>query len=60
MEIEDDLKQQLLFALSFHSVIIRLRESLKYGAIEAAKKITYLKMMQVNEKVREIKKRMSS
>ena len=25
MEIEDDLKQQLLFALSFHSVIIRLR-----------------------------------
>jgi hypothetical protein len=52
MEIEDDLKQQLLFALSFHSVIIRLREDLKYGAIEAAKKINYLKMMQVNNKVR--------
>jgi len=50
------LKQQLLFALSFHSVIIRLREDLKFGAIEAAKKITYLKMMQVNTKVREIKK----
>jgi len=25
MEIEDDLKKELLFAMSFHSVIIRLR-----------------------------------
>ena len=33
MEIPDELKEQLLFALSFHSVIIRLREDLKYGAI---------------------------
>ena len=56
MEIEDELKQDLLFALSFHSVIIRLREDLKYGAIEAAKKISYLRMMQVTSKIKEIKK----
>ena len=56
MEIPDELKEQLLFALSFHSVIIRLREDLKYGAIEAAKKISYLRMMQVTSKIREIKK----
>lgn len=56
MEIPDDLKEQLLFALSFHSVIIRLREDLKYGAIEAAKKISYLRMMQVTSKIREIKR----
>ena len=54
-EIPDDLKEQLLFALSFHSVIIKLREDLKYGAIEAAKKISYLRMMQVTNKIREIK-----
>lgn len=44
-----------MFALSFHSVIIKLREDLKYGAIEAAKKISYLRMMQVTNKIREIK-----
>ena len=52
MEIDDDLKKDLLFALSFHSVIIKLREDLKFGAIEAAKKITYLRMMQVTAKIR--------
>ena len=46
----------MLFALSFHSVIIKLREDLKYGAIEAAKKISYLRMMQVTYKIREIKR----
>jgi hypothetical protein len=55
MEIEDDLKKELLFALSFHSVIIRLREDLQGGAIEAAKKISYLRMMQVTTKIKEIK-----
>lgn len=55
MEIEDDLKKELLFALSFHSVIIRLREDLQWGAIEAAKKISYLRMMQVTTKIKEIK-----
>ena len=37
-------------------MIIQLREDLQYGAIEAAKKISYLRMMQVNTKIREIKK----
>lgn len=37
-------------------MIIKLREDLKYGAIEAAKKISYLRMMQVTTKIREIKK----
>ena len=55
MEIEDDLKRQLLFAISFHSVIIRLREDLQWGAIEAAKKVSYLRMMQVTSKIKEIK-----
>jgi hypothetical protein len=55
MEIEDDLKRDLLFAMSFHSVIIRLREDLQWGAIEAAKKINYLRMMQVTNKIKEIK-----
>jgi hypothetical protein len=55
MEIEDDLKKELLFAMSFHSVIIRLREDLQWGAIEAAKKINYLRMMQVTMKIKEIK-----
>ena len=30
-EIEDDLKKKVLFALSFHSKIIDLREDLKWG-----------------------------
>ena len=46
-EIEDDLKKDVLFALSFHSVIINLREDLKWGAIEAAKKVDYFRMMKV-------------
>ena len=56
MEIEDELKKDLLFALSFHSVIIRLREDLKFGAMEAMKKIGYLRMMQVTTKIKEIKR----
>jgi hypothetical protein len=52
MEIDDVLKKELLFALSFHSVIIRLREDLQWGAIEAAKKISYLRMMQVTSKIK--------
>ena len=54
-EIDDDLKKDVLFALSFHSVIINLREDLKWGAIEAAKKIDYFRMMKVTEKIFEIK-----
>ncbi len=41
--------------MSFHSVIIKLREDLQWGAIEAAKKIGYLRMMQVTTKIKEIK-----
>lgn len=55
MEIDNDLKKDLLFALSFHSKIIELREDLKFGATEAAKKVTYIRMMRVTEKIREIK-----
>jgi hypothetical protein len=34
-EIKDDLKKKVLFALSFHSKIIDLREDLKWGPFEA-------------------------
>lgn len=54
-EIEDDLKKQCLFALSFHSKIIDLREDLKWGYQESSEKITYIRMMQVTEKIKEIK-----
>ena len=52
MEIDNDLKKDLLFALSFHSKIIELREDLKFGATEAVKKVTYIRMMRVTEKIR--------
>ena len=55
MEIDDELKKDLLFALSFHSKIIELREDLRFGASEAVKKISYLRMMRVTDKIREIK-----
>lgn len=45
----------MLFALSFHSKIIDLREDLKWGPEEAEKKISYFRMMQVTEKIKEIK-----
>lgn len=54
-EIEDDLKKQCLFALSFHSKIIDLREDLKWGYQESSQKITYIRMMQVTEKIKQIK-----
>lgn len=54
-EIEDELKSQCLFALSFHSRIIDLREDLKWGYQESSKKISYIRMMQVTEKIKEIK-----
>lgn len=34
-EIEDNLKQEVLFALSFHSRLIELREDLKWGAVKS-------------------------
>lgn len=46
-EIEDGLKKELLFALSFHSTIINLREDLKWGATDAMKKVSYIRMMKV-------------
>jgi hypothetical protein len=54
-EIEDDLKKQVLFALSFHSKIIDLREDLKWGHQESGESIKYIRMMQVTEKIKEIK-----
>ena len=52
-EIEDTLKKKVLFALSFHSKIIDLREDLKWGPSEKAeKKISYQRMMQVTDKVK--------
>ena len=45
----------MLFALSFHSKIIDLREDLKEDYIESEKKIEYLRIMQVTEKIKEIK-----
>lgn len=54
-QIDDQLKKDVLFALSFHSVIINLREDLKWGAIEAGKKIDYFRMMKVTEKIFQIK-----
>lgn len=46
-EIDNDLKSEVLFALSFHSRLINLREDLKWGAEESEKKVTYLRMMQI-------------
>jgi hypothetical protein len=40
--------------LSFHSTIINLREDLKWGATDAMKKVSYLRMMKVTEKIAEI------
>lgn len=51
-EIEDNLKKKVLFALSFHSKIIDLREDLKWGPEEAEKKVSYFRMMQVTEKIK--------
>ena len=45
----------MLFALSFHSKIIDLRDDLKEGYKESMKKISYIRMMQVTEKIKEIK-----
>jgi hypothetical protein len=49
------LKKEVLFALSFHSKIIDLREDLKWGPKKSEDKIKYKRMMQVNEKIKEIK-----
>ena len=53
-EIDDDLKKELLFALSFHSKIIELREDLKWGATQAMKRVNYIRMMKTTEKIKEI------
>jgi hypothetical protein len=42
----------VLFALSFHSKIIDLREDLKWGPEESEKKISYLRMMLMTEKIK--------
>lgn len=55
LEIDTNLKKQVLFALSFHSKIIDLREDLKWGHQESEDKISYIRMMQVTEKIKEIK-----
>ena len=49
------MKKEVLFALSFHSKIIDLREDLKWGPKKSEDKIKYKRMMQVNEKIKEIK-----
>lgn len=54
-EIDDELKSQVLFALSFHSRLINLRQDLKWGAQESEKKVTYLRMMQITQKTKQIK-----
>ena len=46
---------ELLFALSFHTKIIDLGDDLKMGVAKAMKKVEYLRMMQVNDKIKEIK-----
>ena len=46
-EIEDSLKKQCLFALSFHAKIIDLREDLKWDWEDSQKKIKYRRLMQV-------------
>ena len=54
-EIDENLKSEVLFALSFHSRLINLREDLKWGPGNAENKISYQRMMQVTEKAKEIK-----
>ena len=51
-EIEDDLKKQCLFALSFHAKIIELREDLKWGWEDSQENIKYRRLMQVTEKIK--------
>lgn len=54
-EIDASLKKEVLFALSFHSKIIDLREDLKWGPRKSEQNISYIRMMQVTEKIKEIK-----
>lgn len=46
-EIDEDLKSEVLFALSFHSRLINLREDLKWGAVNSEKKVSYQRMMEI-------------
>jgi hypothetical protein len=55
MEIDDMTKGEVLFALSFHQTLISLIEELKWGNVYAEKKITYQRMMNMNESLKEIK-----
>lgn len=54
-EIDEELKLEVLFALSFHSRLIDLREDLKWGALHSEVKVGYKRMMQITEKAKEIK-----
>lgn len=45
MEIDDDTKREVLFALSFHQTLLSLIEELRWGNVYAEKKITYQRMM---------------
>lgn len=51
-EIDESLKSEVLFALSFHSRLINLREDLKWGAENSEKKVGYQRMMQITEKAK--------
>jgi len=55
MEIDDETKGEVLFALSFHQTLISLIEELKWGNVYAEKKITYQRMMQMNQSLNKIK-----
>lgn len=48
MEIDDDTKKEVLFALSFHQTLISLIDELKWGTVWAEKKITYKRMIMLN------------
>lgn len=55
MEIDDDTKKEVLFALSFHQTLISLIDELKWGTVWAEKKITYKRMIMLNESLQQIK-----
>ena len=51
-EIDDKLKSEVLFALSFHSRLISLREDLKWGPEKTQTNVSYQRMMQTTEKAK--------
>lgn len=55
MEIDDETKKEVLFALSFHQTLISLIDELRWGTVWAEKRITYYRMIMLNQSLQQIK-----